>query len=85
MNTPPGYFHRRVGAAIAAIAAVAVTTYGIADGIRPDARTAPPSVELTYAGLDRSQPAGAQWLYRRLQQASSMVCGRAAGHLPNHG
>ena len=76
MSTAPGYFHRRVGAAVAAVAAFVVTTYGIADGIRPDARTAPPSVAVTYAGLDLSQPAGAQLLYRRLQQASSKVCGR---------
>ncbi len=76
MSTAPGHVHRRIGAAVAAVAAVVVTTYGIADGIRPQAHHAPPSVKVGYAGLDLSQPQGAQLLYRRLQQASSKVCGR---------
>ncbi len=44
MSTAPGYFHRRIGAAVAAIAAVVVTSYGIADGIRPEGPHAAPSV-----------------------------------------
>jgi UrcA family protein len=74
MNT--ARIQRRIGAAVAAVAAVAVTTFGLADGIRPEARGAPPSVRVAYAGLDLSRPEGAQLLYRRLQQAASRVCGR---------
>ena len=68
--------HHRVAAAVAAVVAVAVTSFGIAEGIHPGTRSAPPSVQVAYAGLDLSRPEGAQLLYRRLQQASSKVCGR---------
>jgi UrcA family protein len=74
MNT--ARIHRRIGATIAAVAAVAVTTFGLADGILPATRSALPSVTVAYARLDLSRPEGAQLLYRRLQQAASQVCGR---------
>jgi UrcA family protein len=67
----------RVGAAIAALAAVAFTAIGIAAGVTGQHSSAPAhSLKVAYAALDLSQPMGAQLLYRRLQQASSTVCGR---------
>ncbi len=67
----------RVGAAVAALASVAITALGIASGITAGAHAAaPPSINVAYAGLDVSQPMGAQLLYRRLQQAAQGVCGR---------
>ena len=66
----------RAVAGLAALAAVAVTALGIADGIGTRAPSTPAaSVSVTYADLDLSQPAGAQQLYRRLQRASRTVCG----------
>jgi UrcA family protein len=70
-------FPSRVGAAIAAAAAVAFTAIGIAAGVTGEHGAAQPhSLKVAYAALDLSQPMGAQLLYRRLQQASSNVCGR---------
>jgi UrcA family protein len=70
----------RVGAALAAVASVAITAFtalGIASGITAGSHAAtPPSIKVAYAGLDVSQPVGAQLLYRRLQQAAQGVCGR---------
>jgi len=65
----------RAGAAMAALASVALTAFGISSGITAESH-APPSIKVAYAGLDLSQPVGAQLLYRRLQQASQRVCGR---------
>jgi UrcA family protein len=70
-------FPSRVGAAIAALAAVAFTAIGIAAGVTGEHSAAPPhTLKLAYAALDLSQPMGAQLLYRRLEQASANVCGR---------
>ena len=66
----------RAGAAVAALASVALTAFGISSGITAESHAAPPSIKVAYAGLDLSQPVGAQLLYRRLQQASQRVCGR---------
>jgi UrcA family protein len=75
MSTARTQFYTRVGAGLAALAAVAVTAIGIADGIGTDAHAAAaPSVKVTYADLDLSQREGAQLLYRRLQRASKAVC-----------
>ena len=71
-------FHSRALCGLAALAAVAVTAVGIADGVRTaDRAAAAPSVNVTYADLDLSQPAGARQLYQRLQRASKAVCGSA--------
>ena len=76
MTTTKAQFPSRIGAAVAAVAAVAVTAIGIAAGVRSEPSAAQPrSVKVAYAGLDLSQPVGAQLLYHRLQQASSSVCG----------
>ena len=70
-------FHSRAAAALGAVAAVAVSAIGIAVDVRSEPSSAqPPSFKVAYAGLDISQPLGAQLLYQRLQQASSSVCGR---------
>jgi UrcA family protein len=75
MSTARTRFHTRIGAGLAALAAVAVTAIGIADGIGPRAQAASsPSVKVTYADLDLSQAAGVQQLYRRLQRASATLC-----------
>ena len=67
----------RVSAALAAAASVAITAVGIASGITTSSRAAAPAtIEVRYAGLDVSQPVGAQLLYRRLQQAAQRVCGK---------
>ncbi|HEX2788945.1 MAG TPA: UrcA family protein [Steroidobacteraceae bacterium] len=66
----------RAGAAVAAVASVALTAVCIANGVTSESRSPPPSVKVAYAGLDLSQPVGAQLLYRRLQQAAQGVCGR---------
>jgi UrcA family protein len=77
MSTPNSWLSSRVGAAVAAVASVAITAVGIASGISTRSHAAaPPSIKVAYAGLDVSQPAGAQLLYRRLQQAAQGVCGR---------
>jgi UrcA family protein len=74
VTTTKAQFPSRIGAAVAAVAAVAVTA--IAAGVRSEPSAAQPrSVKVAYAGLDLSQPVGAQLLYHRLQQASSSVCG----------
>jgi UrcA family protein len=76
VTTTKAQFPSRIGAAVAAVAAVAVTAIGIAAGVRSEPSAAQPrSVKVAYAGLDLSQPVGAQLLYHRLQQASSSVCG----------
>ena len=67
----------RVSAALAAAASVAITAVGIASGITTSSRAATSAtIEVRYAGLDLSQPVGAQLLYRRLQQAAQSVCGK---------
>jgi UrcA family protein len=67
----------RVSAALAAAASVAITAVGIASGITTSSRAATSAtIEVRYAGLDLSQPVGAQLLYRRLQQAAQGVCGK---------
>jgi UrcA family protein len=68
----------RVGAAVvASVALTAFTALGIASGITAGSHAAdPPSIKVAYAGLDVSQPMGAQLLYRRLQQAAQGVCGQ---------
>jgi UrcA family protein len=67
----------RVSAALAAAASVAITAVGIASGITTSSRAATSAtIEVRYAGLDLSQPVGAQLLYRRLQQAAQGVCGQ---------
>jgi UrcA family protein len=67
----------RAGAAVAAVASVGITAVGIAAGITTSSHAAaPPSIQVAYAGLDVSQPVGAQLLYRRLQQAAQGVCGK---------
>lgn len=74
MSTARARFHSRIGAGLGALAAVALTAIGIADGIGTHAQAAAPTVRVTYADLDLSQPAGVQQLYRRLQRASATVC-----------
>ena len=77
MSTQKSFVPSRVGAAVAALASVAITAVGIAGGITAGSHAAtPPSIKVAYAGLDVSQPVGAQLLYRRLQQAAQRVCGR---------
>ena len=76
MTTSKSQFSSRLGAAVAAVAAVAFTAIGIAAGVTGERTAAPHSLKLAYTALDLSQPMGAQLLYRRLQQASSNVCGR---------
>jgi UrcA family protein len=70
----------RINSAVAAVASVAITAFtalGIASGITTGSHAAePPSIKVAYAGLDVSQPMGAQLLYRRLQQAAQDVCGQ---------
>jgi UrcA family protein len=67
----------RAGAAVAAVVSVGITAVGIAAGITTSSHAAaPPSIQVAYAGLDVSQPVGAQLLYRRLQQAAQGVCGK---------
>jgi UrcA family protein len=68
----------RVGAAVvASVALTAFSALGIASGITAGSHAAlPPSIKVAYAGLDVSQPMGAQLLYRRLQQAAQGVCGQ---------
>jgi UrcA family protein len=71
-------FHTRAICGLAALAAVAVTAVGIADGVKSaDLAVVAPSVNVTYADLDLSQPAGARQLFQRLQRASKAVCGSA--------
>jgi UrcA family protein len=77
VSTPNSWLPSRVGAAVAAVASVAITAVGIAGGITTSSHAAaPPSIQVAYAGLDVSQPVGAQLLYRRLQQAAQGVCGK---------
>ena len=77
MSRTQSLFASRAGAAVAAVASVAITAFGIANGVTSESRAASPaSVKVAYAGLDLSQPLGAQLLYRRLQQAAQGVCGR---------
>jgi UrcA family protein len=80
MSRTQSLLGRRAGAAVAAVASVAITAIGIASGIAPsitgESHAAPASIKVAYAGLDLSQPVSAQLLYRRLQQAAQGVCGR---------
>jgi UrcA family protein len=75
MSTARARFHRRVGAAVAAVLALSVSAFGIGSGIRTEVTARPLSVKVAYSGLDLSRPEAAQLLYRRLQQASAAVCG----------
>ena len=75
MSTARTRFHTHIGAGVAALAAVAVTAIGIADGIGIAVpTTSRPSVRVMYADLDLSQPADVQQLYRRLQRGSATLC-----------
>jgi UrcA family protein len=77
MSSSKSLLPSRAGAAVAAIASVAITVFGIGSGITAGSHAeAPPSIQVAYAGLDVSQPVAAQLLYRRLQQAAQGVCGR---------
>jgi UrcA family protein len=76
MSRTQSLFASRAGAAVAAVASVALTAFGIANGVTSESHAAPPSVKVAYVGLNLSQPLGAQLLYRRLQQAAQGVCGR---------
>jgi UrcA family protein len=76
MSRSNAWVPSRVGAAVAALASVAITAVGIAGGITAGGHTgAPKTIQVAYAGLDVSQPVAAQLLYRRLQQAAQGVCG----------
>ena len=77
MTNPISLVPSRLGAALAAVASVAITAAGIAGGIPAGTgAAAPKTIKVAYAGLDVSQPVGAQLLYRRLQQAAQGVCGK---------
>ena len=57
------------------IAGLAVITLGLASTSTFAASPSSESITVNYAELDLTQPAGAQILYRRIQQAAFEICG----------
>ncbi|MEX2496542.1 MAG: UrcA family protein [Woeseia sp.] len=62
------------------LAAISALSLGLAAGQvlaeKPDTRSGVPAIKVSYADLNPDRPAGAEALYRRIQNAARVVCGQ---------